>query len=345
MKAFALYGKEDLRLEELALPSAGQHGMILKVLACAVCGSDARMYFNGPTPRYTLPIVLGHEFVAQVEELGSSVQGYAVGDLVAANSVIPCMQCAACTAGKDNLCERQRLFGVHVPGGFAEHLWVPPEMVHVGGVVRLPAGVQLLAAALTEIVACCLHGLGEVGGVSPEDEVLIVGDGAVGLTFLQLARLSGVARVVTSGRRPRRRRLAQELGADESLDATQVKLQDYAGSEGFRPTLVIVAASSAEATRDALRVVRPGGRVLLFSGYLPGTEVPLDVNAVHYRETHIAGSIDSTARDFHAAAALMPRLNMSKLVSHVVPFEETVRAFELTRERDAIRVVVTPHRG
>jgi len=341
VKAFALYGKEDMRLEEMELPALERGALFLRVLACAVCGSDARMFFNGPTARYTLPIVLGHEFVAQVEAVGEGVDGYSVGDLVGANSVIPCMRCPACTSGKNNICYNQKLFGVHIPGGFAEYVYVPPQMVAVGGIVRLPAGVDLRAAALTEVLACCVHGLRQVGGVDPNDEVLIVGDGAVGLTFLQLALLAGARRVVTSGRRPRRRELATALGAHETIDAKQWSLADYARAHGLQPSLAIVAASSPEATAEALAVVRPGGRVLLFSGYLPGTSVPLDVNAVHYRETLIVGSIDSTLGDFHDAAALLPRLRMGELVTHAYPFAQTVSAFYSTREQDAVRVLVT----
>ena len=340
MKAFALYAKEDMRLLEMPLPSAGEGGMVVRIRACAVCGSDARMYFNGPTKRYQLPVVLGHEFVGEVVELGPGTQGFTIGDFVGVNSVIPCMRCSACASGKDNVCENQQLFGVHVPGGFAEYLWVPARMMHVGGASKLPDSIDVGGAALCEVVGCCLHGLGEVGGVGANDEVLIIGDGAVGLTFLQLTRLRGAARVVTSGRRPKRRELARSLGADEALDATAVSLPEYASSHSFHPSLVIVAASTVQATVDALNLVRPGGRVLLFSGYLPGTQVPLDVNAVHYRELRIAGSIDCTARDFRAAAGLLPRLRMDELVSHVFPFSQTVEAFKATREPDAVRVLV-----
>jgi len=345
MKAFALYGKEDIRSVEMDVASVGEYGMVLRVLACGVCGSDARMYFRGPTARYDLPIVLGHEFTGEVVEVGRSVQGYSLGDVVTVAPVVPCMRCSACAAGKDNICEQAKLFGVHLPGGFAEKLYVPPQMLHAGGVVKLPEGIDHRAASLSEIVACCLHGLGEVGGVGLQDEVLILGDGAVGLTFLQLVRFMGAGKVVTTGRRPRRQELAQTLGADEALDAKAVSLPEYCRSHGFRPTLVIVAASSTQATIDALEAVRPGGRVLLFSGYVSGTRVSVDVNGIHYREIHISGSIDCTLQDFRAAVGLLPRLRMGELVSHTVPFSETTRAFLTTRDADAVRVLVVAEQG
>lgn len=341
MKAFALYGKEDMRLEEMPLPAVGEGGLIMRILACAVCGSDARMYFNGPTKRYRLPIVLGHEFSGEVVEVGPKVAGLAKGDVVVASPVVPDMTCRACAAGKDNICENAELFGVHLPGGFAEYLYVPDHMVHIGGVVKLPPGSDLKAGALTEVVACCLHGLGEVGGVSPQDEVLIIGDGAVGLTFVQLAKLMGAGRVITTGRRAKRRELSRLVGADEALDATAItSLPDYAREHGLSPTLVIVAAATTQAAQDALKVVRSGGRVLLFSGYVPGTELVIDPNAVHYRELHISGSIDCTIRDFQRAATLAPRLHMGELISHEFPFSRTVDAYLATKEADAVRVMV-----
>jgi len=340
VKAFALYAKEDMRLQDIPLPAPGEGGMTLRLRACAVCGSDARMFFNGPTKRYQLPIVLGHEFVAEVVELGQGTQGFAVGDRVGVNSVIPCLSCPPCASGKDNICDNEQLFGVHVPGGFAEYLWVPARMVHAGGVSKIPVGVDDKAASLCEVVGCCLHGLGEVGGVASDDQVLVIGDGAVGLTFLQLARMRGAARIVTSGRRPKRRELALSLGADMALDAKVTKPTEYVARSDFSPNLVIVAAATVDATQEGLNLVRPGGRVLIFSGYLPGTTVPLDINAVHYRELRIAGSIDCTARDFRAAAGLLPRLRMGELVSHVFPFEKAVEAFRATRDADAVRVLV-----
>ena len=342
MKAFALYGKEDMRPVELEVPALGEEDLLLKVLACGVCGSDARMYFHGPSSRYDLPIVLGHEFTGEVVDKGRGARGYEIGDRVIVAPLVPCMRCAACSQGKDNLCREAKLFGVHLPGGFAEFIHVPGQMVQVGGVVKLPTTVDHRAAALTEILACCLHGLRQVGGVRPGSQILILGDGPVGLTFLQLARLMGAGRVVTTGHRPPRRQMAAELGADEALDGSAIGVPTYAREHDLAPDLAIVAASSLEATADALSVVRPGGTVLLFSGYLPGSTLSLAVNDVHYRELHIQGSIDCTVRDFRNAAELLPQLEMERLITGSFPLAQTVEAFRATRGRGAVKVLVEP---
>ena len=139
-------------------------------------------------------------------------------------------------------------------------------------------------------------------GIELGDRVLIIGDGPIGLTFLQLVKRMGAGFVATSGRRPRRRELARELGADEALDADAVDLKEMFGQSLDR---VIVATSNIEVAAKALSIVRSGGSLLLFSGYTYGTILPVDVNDVHYRELHIHGSIDCTVQDFRRAAKLL----------------------------------------
>ena len=251
MKAALLYGREDLRVEEVASPDAGPYGLRLRVLSCGICGSDARMFFSGPSPRYIQPVILGHELCAEVIEVGPGLEGYSPGDVVAVAPVIPCLRCAPCSRGEDNLCESAQVIGCTIHGGLAEHITMPAQMVHAGGVVHVPEGIDHRAACLTELVGCCLHGLRQMS-MGAGDRILIIGDGPIGLTFLQLCKLMGAARVVTSGRRPRRRELAVALGADESLDAREVQLRESFARAFDR---VIVAAASIEATSEALELV------------------------------------------------------------------------------------------
>lgn len=339
MKAALLYGKEDLRVEEVELPPLEPYGMRVRILACGICGSDARMFFTGPTPRYIQPVILGHEIAAAVDEVGELVTGYTPGDTVTLAPLIPCMICPACSRGEDNLCQQAQVIGCTVHGGMAEYMTVPSQMVLAGGVIHLPETADLRAGALTELVGCALHALDGLGGAGPGDRVLIIGDGPIGLTFLQLARLMGAGYVATSGRRPRRRELALALGADEALDATTVDL-----TARFRQSLdiVVVAASNVEATAEALELVRPGGHLLLFSGYTYGTVLPLEVNLVHYRELHLHGSIDCTVQDMRRAVALQPQLQMHKLVTAAFPLEEASAAFYASKDRDAVKVMLEP---
>jgi L-iditol 2-dehydrogenase len=338
MKAAFLYGQQDIRLEDVNPAPVEAYGLRIKVLSCGVCGSDARMFFTGPTPRYLHPVILGHELSGKVVEVGDQLEDFAVGDLVTLAPIVPCMRCPACSRGLDNLCQQAQVIGCTVHGGMAEYVSVPSQMVLAGGAVKLPRQADHRAAALTELVGCCLRGLYQMN-ITPGDKVLIIGDGPIGLTFVQLVRLMGAGYVVTSGRRSRRRELAVELGADEALNAQTVNLR-----ERFEQSMdqVIIAAANIQVTAEAVELLRPGGSLLLFSGYTYGTALSLDVNSIHYRQLHIHGSIDCTVRDFRTAASLLPQLQMEKLISASFPLEKTVEAFLASKERDAVKVIIEP---
>jgi len=335
MRAALLYGKQDLRFEEVHLPELESHAMLLKMRASGICGSDSRIYFNGLTSRYIKPVILGHELSAEVAQIGSDVQGYQPGDLVTIAPVIPCMRCHNCARGRDNICENAGVIGCTVHGGMAEYLYIPSQMVLAGGIVKLPQGVDFRAGALSELVGVSLHGWRQAG-LEAGDRVMILGSGPIGMTFLQLARLKGAAWVGLTGHRAHRLSIAEQLGAQAALDAGEVDLE---GEYGASMDRVVVATSNVQALRDALKIIRPGGSLLLFSGYLPQTTLEIALNDIHYRELHIHGSIDCTIEDFQHAVRLLPQLNMKKLITRTYPLERAVEAFQATRERSVVKVM------
>jgi L-iditol 2-dehydrogenase len=336
LKAALLYGKEDLRIEEISLPGIESHGMLLRMKAAGICGSDSRMFFNGPTSRYINPVILSHELCAEVHQVGSSIDNYTPGELVTIAPVIPCMRCMYCSKGMNNICERAGVVGCTIHGGMTEFLYMPSQMVKAGGVVKVPAGIDYHAAALSEVVGCCLHGIRQTG-IHAGDRVLILGSGSIGLTFLQLVKRMGAGWVGITGRRIKRLDLARELGADEAMEITHTDIVSL-----FRSSidLVIVANSSVRALEDGFKVMRAGGSILLFSGYLPDSTINLDLNDIHYRELHIHSSIDCTIMDFQNAVDLLPLLQMEKLITCTYSLDEAVEAFMHTRDPDCVKVML-----
>jgi len=337
MKAAYLYGKEDIRLEDLSYPEGENYGLLVRVKACGICGSDSRMFFNGPTPRYIHPVILGHEICGEVVEVGPGIQEYVPGDLVGIAPIIPCMSCHPCSQGQDNICQTAKVIGCNVHGGMAEYLYVPDQMVKVGGVVKVPSGINPREAALAELVGCCLHGLHQVG-LEPGDKLIIIGGGPIGMTFIQLAKLMG-AKVTSSEPLWKRRQLASDLGADETIDPTTTDLVNRFNNSIDR---VIVATANVPVTEQAFKLVRPGGSLLLFSGYLYGSTMNLMLNDIHYRELHIHGSIDCTIKDYQNAMMLLPQLNMEKLVTGSYPLERTVEGFYATQNPDEVKILIEP---
>lgn len=341
MKAALLYGKEDLRFEEINLPKNIGQGLLLRMKAAGICGSDSRMYFNGLTSRYINPVILSHELCAEVYQVGDSIDNYNPGELVTVAPVIPCMNCRYCAMGLDNICERAGVVGCTIHGGMAEYLYIPSQMVKAGGVVKLPAELDYHACALSELVGCCLHGLRQTG-IHAGDRVLILGSGSIGLTFLQLVKLMGAGWVGITGHREKRLNLAQELGANQIFEIPQT---DIVSQFGNNIDLVIVANSNVDSLRDGLKVTRAGGSILLFSGYLPDTTLTLDLNDIHYRELHVHSSIDCTIKDFQNAVDLLPLLQMDRLITCTYPLEDAVKAFMHTRDPDCVKVMIElqPH--
>ncbi len=337
MNAAYLYGKEDIRLDSMQSPKMEDHGLLIRVLTCGICGSDNRVFFNGPTARYINPVILGHEICGEVYEIGPGIMDYRPGDLVGIAPIIPCMHCHACSHGQDNICATAKVIGCNVHGAMAEYMYIPSQMVQVGGAVKLPKGIHHREAALAELVGCCLHGLGQID-IEAGDQVLVVGGGPIGMTFVQLAKMLG-AKVTSSELLPRRREMALELGAIEAIDPTSIDLKDRYGYAFDR---VIVATASVPATEQTFDLVRAGGSLLFFSGYLKGSTLDLQLNDVHYRELHIHGSIDCTIRDYQKAISLLPQLRMGELVTDVYSLGSTVEAFYATRNQDAIKVVIEP---
>ncbi len=178
MKAIALFGKKDLRPIDLEDISVSGHEIVIKPVACGVCGSDIRMYFQGPTPRYKSPIILGHEIAGEILQIGPDVEDLNPGDLVTIAPLVPCMSCHACSKGQDNLCENGLVIGCNIDGGFAEAMFVPGQMVRAGGVVKIPEGTTPQTAALTELLACCVQGLEQLT-IGEDDRILIVGNGQI----------------------------------------------------------------------------------------------------------------------------------------------------------------------
>ena len=337
-KSALFYGKEDIRIENVTLPDLEDFGLRIKVLSCGVCGSDVRYFLNGPSPRYKIPGIMGHEVCGEVVDKGPKIEDFSIGARVVLSPIIPCMNCAACSAGLDNLCERGWGFGNTCDGGFAEYITISSHAVLAGSVVEVPKSLDPKAVSLTELVGCCLNGIGQMG-INEGDDVLIIGDGAIGLTFLQLLKHRGVRSVTTSGRKELRRTLAGELGADRAMDAKAVDLKkSFAGDFDH----VIVAASSVEASSDAIHLIKPGGSLLLFSGYLKGSIVSFDPNIIHYKQLHIHGSIDCTIREFRMAAKIIPMLSMGKLITGSYPLEKTKEAFYASKNEDQVKIIIEP---
>lgn len=302
MRALRLYGPGDLRLDEVADPVPADGDVVLRVEVALTDGTDLKAYRRGH------PVLLG----PPPSPFGHEVCGIDVASgrrLVAANSA-PCGRCDACARGHETLCER--LFPL-LNGAYAELLLVPEEIAR-RNLLPVPPGLAPEVAAMTEPLACCLHGI-DVVGVERGATVAIVGLGPIGLMLCACVADAG-GHPVGVGSREERRALASSFGAVAA---------DPEGAD-----VVIEAAGTSEAWERALELVRPGGSVLAFGGLPRDARVEIDPYRIHYEQVRLLGSFHHTPRTFRAALAFLASgaYPFERLVTHEVGLEGVAALFE-----------------
>jgi L-iditol 2-dehydrogenase len=310
MRAALLYGKEDLRVEDLPVPEIGAEELLLEVKAAAVCGTDIRMYRGGAKgvgPQS--PLVLGHELSGTIARVAKGVpggQGLVEGARVAVAPNMGCGTCDACVSGNTQLCEvRFRAFGINLPGGFAEYLRIPSEAVRQGNVCPIGPEVSFEAAALAEPLSCVYNAFQRCA-IRPGDRVLIIGAGPIGLMHAKLARLGGAAKVVLNDIAAERLAICQKLEPGLVTVAGEVGERIMALTGGRGADVVITACPAPEAQVTALKVAAMNGRVLFFGG-LPADRavVGLDTNLIHYKQLIVSGTTRQSLSQYRAVLRLI----------------------------------------
>lgn len=334
MKAVVFRAPDRMGLEVHPDPVREPGGLILRIKAAAICGTDLRIFRGSKTRDIRMPSVLGHEFSGIIEDAGAT-PGWQRGQRVTVCPALSCGTCGPCRARATNICERLTAYGYGLDGGFAEFLNVPAAFVTAGHVIPLPDRMSFEEAALAEPLACVINGQALVG-IAPGDHVAVLGAGPIGLLHVMLAKAKGAARVSVVQRSAGRREAALRLGADEALGP------EVAGR--LKVDAAIVAVGSPELANLAARIVRPRGRISLFAGFSVGGLPRFDLNAVHYGEQHVTGAFGLTLAQFREALQLIAsgEVPAGKLVTHRLPLERAMEAFALAGRGEELKAVITP---
>jgi L-iditol 2-dehydrogenase len=331
MRAALLYGREDLRIEDLPVPEIGPEEVLLLVKVAAICGTDIRMYRNGAKgigPQS--PLVLGHELAGVVAKTGKAVRGVQEGSSVAVAPNMGCGTCDACVSGNTQLCDNGfRAFGINLPGGFAEYVRIPAEAVRQGNLCPIGPGVSFEAAALAEPLSCVFNAF-ERCSMRPGDRVLIIGAGPIGLMHAKLARLGGAAKIVLNDLSEERLEICRRLEPGLLTVAGEVGERIMALTGGRGADVVITACPAPEAQVTALQVAAMNGRVLFFGG-LPADRavVGLDTNLIHYRQLVVSGTKRQSLSQYRAVLRLIEDglLEVDQLVSARWPVDSIREGF------------------
>jgi L-iditol 2-dehydrogenase len=308
MKAAVLYGKEDVRIEEIPVPQITDDEVLVRIKTALTCGTDLKVYRRGYHARMIVPpAVFGHEFSGVVEQVGANVNNFKPGMRVVAANSAPCNECFYCKKGKPNLCENL----IFINGAYAEYIKIPRQIVSQNLLI-LPENVSYRSAALVEPLACVVRGLEETG-IKPRDVVAVLGTGPIAYMFIRLAKLLG-AFVISLGRRDERLKIAQMLGADALINTTNVKnildAVKYYTEGGRGVDVAIEAIGQAKLWETAIDMVRKGGIVNLFGGCATKTSINIDTEKLHYSELTIKASFHHTPNHIKRALDLIAEGNL-----------------------------------
>jgi len=345
MLAAILEAPGKMEVKEVPRPRVGKKEMLLRVRACAVCGSDIRIFRHG-NPRVKPPQTIGHEIAGEVVEVGEGVEGFKVGERLAVGADVPCGRCWFCRNGHGNNCPENYAIGYQFPGGFAEYLLLNEMTVNFGPVHHVPEGLGLEVAALAEPLGCCLNGL-ECSMLSAGESVLIIGAGPAGCLLAEAAKALGARKVILAQRSRPRLEMARQFRADVFICTEEEDLRgrvlEETGGEGV--DIAVIACASLQAQEEAIGLVRNRGRVNCFGGLPAGSaRARLDSNLIHYKELHVHGSHGSVPRHHHIALGMLASgaVRAEGLITHHFPLSQVAQAFSAAESREGMKVIVHP---
>ncbi len=344
MKAALMYGPNDIRVEETEKPVCPEDGLILKIMAVGLCGSDIRN-LTTDSRKGAYPFIYGHEIVGYVDEIGSRQTKYKVGDRLFLFPGTYCMECDECVSGHSENCGNTHVAKLAGTGGFAQYIAVSGEKIRYGGIYEIPEGVTFEAASLGEpltSVFACLENV----KVGFPDTLVIIGAGPIGDFMAQLAKLRGARKVIMIDLNGTRLEMSRQFGVDVTINSSRedpieavLRLTNGKGADK------VISATPANATQtQSIHMVKKGGLVVFFGGVPKGSMTELDCNLIHYNNIwikgHFGASYDQSRRAFQLAVS--PAFPTEKFITHILPLDKINEGIRLTRTGEAIKVVLHP---
>jgi L-iditol 2-dehydrogenase len=343
MQAAILHGRQDIRIEDVPVPRAAPGELIVRVGAALTCGTDLKVFRRGYHARMIVPPALfGHEQAGTVVEVGEGVEGFPNGSRVVALNSAPCGECYFCQHGQENLCD-DLLFN---NGAYAEFIRIPSRIV-AKNTLHIPDHVPLEHAALTEPLACAVHGF-EDSRPYPGATVAIIGGGPLGLMMLHVAALAG-CEVIAIVKHDGQVEAARQLGAAHVIQTSSIR-KAIRETRALTPKnrgvdIAIEAVGVPEAWEEAVEMVRKGGTVNFFGGCAVGTHVSLDTNRIHYSDITLRATFHHTPAMCRKALDLIAggRFQAGAFITGHAHLYELNRVFEKLMNRSSeIKTAIVP---
>jgi len=353
MRAVVYRGINDMRVETVPVPAIGRGDLLVKIATCGVCGTDLKKIHTGS---HSAPRIFGHEMAGTVVKLGEGVTRFRLGDRVVVHHHVPCGECYYCRKQTPAQCKLYKKVGSTAGfepsgGGFAEYIRVMDWIASSRGVVPIPDGVPFEQAAFLEPVNTVLKGV-KMLNLAPDDTVLVIGQGPIGLMHAALASRTG-ARVLTSDFYRERHAIAAKFGLHNPINAGTENVIDrvFAETEGRGADAVILAVGGNALIKTCMSAVRPGGNVMLFAQTQYG-EAVFDPGQVCMDEKTLLGSYSSSFEILEGVTGLVfggygDGFDLTQLISHRFPLEDAVKAIEVasTPKADSMKIMIEPVPG
>ena len=345
MKAAVLEALNTIVVKDIPEPKCGDNDALLKVKACAVCGSDIRIYHYG-NDRVKFPTIMGHELAGEIIKVGKNVDKVKVGDRVAVGADVPCGKCHWCQNGMGTNCRINYAVGYQFAGGFQEIMLLNQPILDFGPVTKIPDGVTYDQAAIAEPLACAINGL-ELANFSLGQSLGIIGLGPIGCMMLELSKVYGTRKVIAAQRSKKRLEMAKpflpgaRFVATESENLVDVIMKETDG-EGLN--CIMTTAGTVQSHVDAIKAVAHRGYVNLFGGLKNQPLLEIDSNLIHYKECYVMGSHGSLPRHHQLAMDLIAGgfVNAQAYISKSYPLEQIQDAFNYHESREGLKVTVNP---
>jgi len=345
MKAIVYEGIKKVTLKDVKRPVLKRDNLIVKVNSCAICGTDIKAYNIG-IASIKPPVILGHEFVGTVEEVGEDIKDFIPGERVTMATTIPCGRCAMCRKSLFNLCLNKQPVGTFLNGAFAEYLEVPKTGIEHGNLMKVPGNISDDEGSISEPLGCVINSQ-NLAHVGFPDTVAIIGGGPLGILQAETAKARSAIKTILIQRSKKRYEMAKRFNIDHiicsEIDDPVKSVLDLTNNEGT--DVVINAAPTKEAVELAFKLVKKSGRISLFASVPKDNPyIEIDVNQIHYDQISVFGASDSTAMNHFDAVKLLASKKISTkiLITHIFKIEDFLKAMELIKNREALKVVIKP---
>jgi len=319
-------------------PKIGKDDLLVKVHAAAICGTDIHIYqWNEyASSRIRLPLLFGHEYSAEVVDVGKNVTNFRIGDRVAAETHVPCGHCYQCTTGLQHVCKDMKILGVHMDGAFSEFAVLPAVCAW-----KLDPAISYEIGATMEPFGIGVHAISKTKPAGKK--VIVFGCGPIGIYAQMVAKFSGAEYVIGVDVSKERLDLAKRMGTDIVLDAKTVNVVDEVDkiTKGFGIDIVVELTGNKAVVNDATKTLRRGGDVVLVGLYSGSVEWDL-VNNVIYKEANVYGVTGRIMWDSWWTAQgilLSGKIDTSPVITHYFELKEFDKALQLAESASTGKIV------